>query len=899
VVQLRSRVAHVQGLAFGILWSLLALVLFAGAQANAATLEWGTSATANLITTTNSNTTTGITVTSHSVLSGSATTATSAIVTGSSNGSAAGTIQLNLDAATDSSSVFITTTFTFSAPVVNLTFTVRDIDGGLTCSCWTDVVDFNSNNGVPTSGTPASGITYNLAAGRAQAQQNTGITGTTGNVTVTWSQPVTSVTVKYIAGDTYNGAGGDPGGQYLLIDDLAFNLMPKLQVNKISNGAVGTFNFAGTNGYSSTNITTTVAGGTTTSAAQYLTALNTATNITETPAAGFVLGSFTCTGLGAGTATRSGNSITISAAAIIADASIICTFTNERATVKLQKITVNNIGTFTFTQTNLTATPGNITTVATGTATPASPTPIPVTALNTAVTLTEPAVAGFGIMSATCSDANAGATGNPASFGTLAGTVLTIPAINVKAGSDITCTFTNGASLVRVQKSTLGGSNGPFTFSQSNLASAPANITTSAIATPTPAAPTGILVSTIGTAVTVTEGAFASYRLTAASCTDANSATTGNVGAIGTLAGSVLTIPAGNVKQGADFTCVFSNSLVPTVKVQKVSIGGFGGTVTFTQTNLTANPGSATTTAEATPAPAAPTATPVSVIGTAVSVTEVPVAGYAMTTAACGDANSAVTGAPLSFGTFSGNVVTIPASRIVAGADITCTLINLRPRVAVQKTTVGGFGGPFAFTQTNLVATPGSITTVAAATPTPAAPTPINVTTVGTAVTINEPAVGGFFITGATCSDLNAAVTGNPASFGTLTATTLTIPATNIRAGADIRCVVSNTKGAPSLQVLKTANTAGPLIQGQTVTYTYQITNNGNVPVTGITVADMHNGSGAFTGPNSEALVTDNAPAGDTTDASVNASWDVLGPGDVIRFSATYVVTLNDIETLQ
>ena len=645
---------------------LLALVLLESAGVNAATLEWGTSATANIISTTNSNNTTGITVTSHSVLTGSA-TVTSSIAAGGSNGSANGTIQLNMDATTDNSSAFITTTFTFSAPVVNLSFTVRDIDGGPNCNCWNDVVDFGSNNGVPTSGTPASGVSYTLATGRAQATQNTGINDATGNVTVTWSQPVTTVTVKYIAGPTNVPTTSNPGGQYLLIDDFTFNVMPKIQVNKISNGALGTFNFTGTNGYTSTNITTTVVGGTTTSAAQYVTALNTATDITETPAVGFVLGSFTCTGLGAGAATRSGNMITISAAAIVADASIVCTLTNERATVK----------------------------------------------------------------------------------------------------------------------------------------------------------------------------------------------------------------------------------------VQKVSLGGFGGTVTFTQTNLTANPGSASTVAEATAAPASPVAVPVTALGSSVTITETPVAGYALTAATCSDANSAVTGNPASFGTFSGNVLTIPAARVLAGADITCSLTNTRPRIAVQKTTIGGFGGPFAFTQTNLVANPGNITTLAAATPTPAVPTPINVTTVGTAVTITEPAIGGFFITAATCSDLNAAITGNPVSFGTLASTVLTVPATNIRAGADIRCVFSNTKGAPALQILKTANTAGPLIQGQTVTYTYRITNTGNVPITGVTVADVHNGSGVFAGPNSEALVTDNAPAGDTTDAAVNSSWDVIGPGDVIRFTATYVVTLNDIETKQ
>jgi hypothetical protein len=119
-----------------------------------------------------------------------------------SNGSAAGVINLSMDATVDNETAFTTTTITFSQPVVNLTFTVRDTDGGPAANTWDDKVDFNSSAGVPTSGAPASGVGYTAATGRAFASANVGITNTTGNVTVAWAVPVTFITIKYIAGPT-------------------------------------------------------------------------------------------------------------------------------------------------------------------------------------------------------------------------------------------------------------------------------------------------------------------------------------------------------------------------------------------------------------------------------------------------------------------------------------------------------------------------------------------------------------------------------------------------------------------------------------------------------------------------------------------------------------------------
>jgi Calx-beta domain/Domain of unknown function DUF11 len=103
----------------------------------------------------------------------------------------------------------------------------------------------------------------------------------------------------------------------------------------------------------------------------------------------------------------------------------------------------------------------------------------------------------------------------------------------------------------------------------------------------------------------------------------------------------------------------------------------------------------------------------------------------------------------------------------------------------------------------------------------------------------------------------------------------------------------------PQLTILKTPSTPGPVPVGTVITYTYTVTNSGNVTMSAVNVNDVHNGSGVFTGPSNETLLTDVAPAGDSTDATINGSWDTLAPGDTLTFTATYVVTQNDVDTLQ
>lgn len=156
--------------------------------------------------------------------------------------------------------------------------------------------------------------------------------------------------------------------------------------------------------------------------------------------------------------------------------------------------------------------------------------------------------------------------------------------------------ITLGAT-VKVQTTTTGGYGGPSSFTQTNLASAPANITTTASGTPAPAAPAAITVTALGTAITLTETPGPGSGVTAASCTDANSAATGNTGStFATLSGGILTIPAANVKAGADFTCVFTNGYSMGTywdgpAVDTATIEGGTGTWSATNANWTSSTG--------------------------------------------------------------------------------------------------------------------------------------------------------------------------------------------------------------------------------------------------------------------------------------------------------------------
>lgn len=104
-----------------------------------------------------------------------------------------------------------------------------------------------------------------------------------------------------------------------------------------------------------------------------------------------------------------------------------------------------------------------------------------------------------------------------------------------------------------------------------------------------------------------------------------------------------------------------------------------------------------------------------------------------------------------------------------------------------------------------------------------------------------------------------------------------------------------------SLSVAKSAGGATNVAVGDTITYTYVITNDGNVPISGISLADVHNGSGTAPAPNADgATLTDNGTQGDSTNTTLaDNAWDTLAPNDVLTVSASYEVTQSDVDTLQ
>lgn len=107
---------------------------------------------------------------------------------------------------------------------------------------------------------------------------------------------------------------------------------------------------------------------------------------------------------------------------------------------------------------------------------------------------------------------------------------------------------------------------------------------------------------------------------------------------------------------------------------------------------------------------------------------------------------------------------------------------------------------------------------------------------------------------------------------------------------------------APAMTIAKVGvittdgGTSGEADKDDVITYTYTVTNTGNVTIANVTVGDVHNGYGTAPVPGGEAP---NSVVNGSSDAAVNGSWDTLQPGDSITFTATYTVVQDDVDNLQ
>ena len=97
----------------------------------------------------------------------------------------------------------------------------------------------------------------------------------------------------------------------------------------------------------------------------------------------------------------------------------------------------------------------------------------------------------------------------------------------------------------------------------------------------------------------------------------------------------------------------------------------------------------------------------------------------------------------------------------------------------------------------------------------------------------------------------------------------------------------------PSLLVAKVADDDTDVVAGQVVTYTYTVTNNGNVPLTNVALADTHNGTAGALVPAFQSFSTN------TGSTNTGNTITLLQPGDVAVYTASYTVTQNDIDTRQ
>jgi hypothetical protein len=378
------------------------------------------------------------------------------------------------------------------------------------------------------------------------------------------------------------------------------------------------------------------------------------------------------------------------------------------------------------------------------------------------------------------------------------------------------------------------------------------------------------------------------------------------------LAGSPTVLPNGTVGQtgninslayGDAIACTFSNTPKPAaIIVRKTTVGAPGGEFAFSQTNLASTPSNLSTTIAGGSASAA--AINASAINTAVTITEATNPNFTLTAASCTDANATVTLNPATFGTLSGQTLTIPAANVKAAAQITCTFTNTAngPRVTLQKA-LAGTGRVAASDQFTLRATGPGVTATQTTTGSGLAVTSTALSanlTAGGSYTLDEIMAPGsasalsLYLKSASCTNSNPVGT----NVSGITAYPITItPA----AGDGISCTITNRPVIARLAITKSFTTAStPVVVGQIITYRYDITNTGNVAVNNVSVSDLHGTPGVLVpigagGIRGENITTVGSAA--STDITANDGiWNNLAPGATVRFIYTHTVTQAEID---
>ena len=349
---------------------------------------------------------------------------------------------------------------------------------------------------------------------------------------------------------------------------------------------------------------------------------------------------------------------------------------------------------------------------------------------------------------------------------------------------------------------------------------------------------------------------------------------------------------SGNVVDLAD--CEVNASLSLQKNIVARANPGDQFTLTVTGGGVTSG-NTGTTSGNSTGVQAAPSATAgpvIGILGTTYTVTETAASGSLAdytTSISCLDranGNAPVTATRVAGSTTSYTVVfPSPATANDPLANVVCTMTNTAfPRLAFSK----ALGG-------NRV-NRGDQFTLAVRTGSPTGPVITATTTGGTGSTVTNGTAGPlvattgttYYLTEAsagttlasdytnrtiTCIDANGNQTGLPtgAPFtGSLAITPV--------AGANISCTLQNTPNAGGLTLIKSAAPTTVTASGQAVTYSFLITNTGNVTVDNLDVTD------AFTAPSSGTVPVVTCPVSS------------LAAGASTTCTATYRTTQNDVD---
>jgi Prealbumin-like fold domain len=403
------------------------------------------------------------------------------------------------------------------------------------------------------------------------------------------------------------------------------------------------------------------------------------------------------------------------------------------------------------------------------------------------------------------------------------GGTLTGSSLVLAQNQNATCTVTNTdqAATLTLLKTVINDNGGTAVDTDFTLtATGPTNITGIEGAASVTSAAVGA-----GT-YTLTESgvATAAYTPGAWTCT------------AGTLTGNSLVLA-----NGQSASCTITNNDRPRLTLLKTVINNSGGTALDTAFTLTATGPVTISGVEG-----AVAVTNANVNAGTYTLSESALAGYT------GGAWSCVGG------TLTGSSLVLTQSQ-----NATCTVTNDDQAATLTLTKV-------------IVNTGGGTATLATFPLTATGPT--NATGVsGTAAVTNRVVNAGVYAL-SEVTNSNYTASAWSCTGGSLSGSNLTLAL-----GQSASCSITNTfVPAPALTIDKTANTAGPLTAGQVVTYSYLVTNTGNVTISGVTVTET-----AFNGTGTP--VPNPVPTGPTT----------LAPGASVTFTATYTVTQQDVDTLQ